>query len=29
MKEGEDIRDKSTIAFHDGTLVIDQFIDKF
>ena len=29
MKDGEDIRDKTTIAFHDGTLVIDQFIDKF
>lgn len=28
MKEGEDIRDKSTIAFHDGTLVLDQFKDK-
>ena len=28
MKDGEDIRDKTTIAFHDGTLVLDQFKDK-
>lgn len=26
--DGEDFRDKTTIAFHDGTLVLDQFIDK-
>ena len=28
MKDGEDISDKTTIAFHEGTLVLDQFIDK-
>lgn len=28
MKDGEDIQGKKTIAFHDGILVLDQFIDK-
>ena len=28
MKDGEDIREKSIITFHDGTLVLDQFRDK-
>ena len=28
MKDCEDIRDKTTVAFHDGTLVLDQFKDK-
>ena len=28
MKDGEDIMDKTTIAFHDGILVLDQFKEK-
>lgn len=28
MKDGEDVTDKTTIAFHDGTLVLDQFKEK-
>lgn len=28
LKDGEDIQDKKTIAFHDGILVLDQFMDK-
>ena len=28
MKDGEDILDKTKIAFHDRTLILDQFRDK-